>query len=33
MFPSHEENMYLCLIIGKELETSGFEAYFDIVED
>ena len=29
LFGHHEENKYLCLIMGNELESSGFEAYFD----
>lgn len=24
LFPHHEGNQYLCLMVGKELETSGF---------
>lgn len=28
-FPQHEVNSYLCLMVGKELEISGFEAYFE----
>ena len=32
LFPYHQSDSYLCLIVGKELETSGLEAYFDKVE-
>jgi hypothetical protein len=31
LFPHHEENTYLCLMVGKELESSGFEAYFETI--